>query len=219
MQREELAAHGCLLIHDLATGERQMERMCHFLEGEGYPVNVVNLFGYASSGEFDRTPMWQQWLTQAQTAYVDLRRVCQRVTVVGAGEGGVIATVLAEQYSVDGLVVIGSVARPAAALEAIRRRLPFVREPGAREGVRSLDVGRLVRLSENNLFSILADVLVIQAMGDARYSPRGGEVLLGGVRSKRRERVELQGATVRQMCASHAEQIEEALSRFLRGIA
>ena len=218
MAKKSMAAHGCLLLHDLTAAEAQMADLCSCLEDAGYPASVPNLFGFTPRDAYDRTPMWQRWLTQAQEAYVELRGVSEKVTVIGAGNGGVIATVIAEQYSVDGLIVLGCVSRPTAAAASLRRWLPFVSLEGAPREVHTLDIGRLVRLANNNLFSIVGDVLVVQAMNDALYSPRGGEQLLAGVRSGRRESLALEGATVADMCRTHAPQIREAVLGFLRGM-
>ena len=217
MENRERAEQSCLLLHDLTATERQMEDLCRALEGRGYPVGVPNLHGYAPKGEYDRTPMWQRWLEIAQEAYVQLRRISEGVTVIGAGYGGSIATVLAEQYSADGLVVLGSVARPVALAGRLRRWIPFLPLEGADKGISALDAGRLIRLADNNLFSILAPVLVIQAMGDPAFSPRGGEALLAGVRSKRKQALEVEGATVRDMCADYAVEIRGAVLDFLSG--
>ena len=119
MAKTPMAAQGCLLLHDLTASEGQMLSLCHALEEEGYPVSMPNLFGFVPRDAYDRTPHWQRWLNQAQEAYVELRGVCERVTVVGAGYGGVIATVIAEEYSVDGLVLLGCVLRPAGAAAAL----------------------------------------------------------------------------------------------------
>ena len=220
MKKTEMAAHGCLLLHDLTATEQQLGGLCEALEGEGYPVSLPNLFGFSPRDQYDRTPMWQRWLTQAQEAYVELRRVCARVTVIGAGYGGVIATVIAEQYTLDGLILLGCVAKPVRAGDAVKRFLPFVPLDGAdpAKNVRCLDVGRLARLANNNLFSIVNDVLVIQAMADERFDPAGGEALLGAVRSKRRETLELKDARVGDMCRTHALPIREAVLKFLQGV-
>ena len=109
MATKNRAAHSCLLLHDLTATEGQLIDLCHALEEEGIPASIPNLFGFAPRDAYDRTPQWQRWLTQAQEAYVELRGISERVTVIGVGNGGVLAAILAEQYPVDGLVVLGAV--------------------------------------------------------------------------------------------------------------
>ena len=217
MAKTPMAAQGCLLLHDLTASEGQMLSLCHALEEEGYPVSMPNLFGFVPRDAYDRTPHWQRWLNQAQEAYVELRGVCERVTVVGAGYGGVIATVIAEEYSVDGLVLLGCVLRPAGAAAALKRWLPLVRLDGADREVRAADVGKLARLAENNLFSIVGDVLVLDAPDDPAFRPDGGQRLLEGARAKRKECRELGGTTIAELPAAREAEIKKALLQFLRG--
>ena len=213
----EKAALGCLLIHDITASQSQVKGICHVLEARGYPVGVANLLGFVPRDQYDRTPRWQRWLTQAQEAYVELLGVCEKVVVVGVGNGGAIATVLAEQYFTEGLVVIGSVLRMRRKVDAFRRFLPFVSVPGTEDrNITARDMTKLIRLSENNLFSIVCDVLVLQTSSDELYDPAGGKVLLKGVRSPNARAVELIGAKIESVCETHEEHILDEITEFLQ---
>ena len=211
------AALGCLLIHDITAPQSQVKNICHVLEARGYPVGVANLQGFVPRDQYDRTPRWQRWLTQAQEAYVELLGVCEKVVVAGVGNGGAIATVLAEQYFTEGLIVIGSVLRMRRKSDAFKRILPFVPVPGAVDrNIAASDMSKLIRLSENNLFSIVCDVLVMQTSSDELYDPAGGKILLKGVRSKNGCAVELIGAKIESVCETHEEIILDEITKFLQ---
>lgn len=214
---KERAAQGCLLLHDLTAGPGQLNELAQAVEEAGIPASVPDLYGFTPRDAYDRTPQWQRWLTEAQEAYVELRGVSDRVTIAGVGAGGVIATVLAEQYAAEGLVVLGSVDRPRSAAAALKRYLPLTPLEGSGGRARTLDVGRLVRLANNNLFSVIADVLVVEAGADPLYAPGGGEKLLNGVRAGRKETVTLEGAAISTMCETHAKELRRALLCFLKG--
>lgn len=86
--------------------------------------------------------------------------------LIGAGEGCLRALFLAERYPVDGLALIGCPLRPRAA-------------------------SRLRRRVERELFSVVCDVLVIQPLADRAMLPRGADVVLRSVSSRRRRRLDL----------------------------
>ncbi len=136
---------------------------------------------------------------------------------MGIGNGGAIATVLAEQYLVAGLVVVGSVLRMRRKSDAFRRILPFVPVPGAEDTrIAARDMFRLIRRSESNLFSVVCDVLVLQLSSDERYDPAGGKILLNGVRSQNGRAVELIGAQLESVCETHGEHILDEIADFLQ---
>jgi len=213
----EKAALGCLLIHDITASQTQVKGICHVLEARGYPVGVANLLGFVPRDQYDRTPRWQRWLTQAQEAYVELLGVCEKVVVVGVGNGGAIATVIAEQYFTEGLIVVGSVLRMRKKADAFKRILPFMPVPGTEDrNIAASDMTKLIRLSANNLFSIVCDVLVLQTSSDELYDPVGGKILLKGVRSKDARAVELIGAKIKSVCETHEEHILDEIAKFLQ---
>ncbi len=101
----------------------------------------------------------------------DVESFCAReaergLALIGAAEGSLRALLLAERYPVEALVLVGCPLRP-------RGR------------------SHLRRRAEHNLFCVVADLLVIQPLCDAQMLPRGADVLLRGVNSRRRKRLDL----------------------------
>lgn len=102
---------------------------------------------------------------------VDAELFCAReagrgLFLLGAGEGCTRALFLAERYPVQGLILIGRPARPRPASPLWRR-------------------------VERDLFSVVCDVLVIQPLADWAMLPRGADVVLRSVSSRRRRRLDL----------------------------
>ena len=124
----------------------------------------------------------------------DVETFCAResargLTLIGAGEGALRALLLAERYPVEALVVVGCPLRP-------RGRSP------------------LRRRAERNLFCVVADLLVVQPLGEKRMSPRGAAVLLRGVSSRRRKRVDM-GADYADLWTNCKRPLFEAVFGFL----
>ena len=110
--------------------------------------------------------------------------------VLGAGEGCLRALFLAERYPVDGLALIGCPLRPRAA-SALRRRV------------------------ERELFSVVCDVLAVQPLADAAMLPRAADIVLRGVSSRRRLRLDL-GQDHVDLWTNCRQALEVAILRFLQ---
>lgn len=125
-------------------------------------------------------------------------RVCAReaergLALIGAGEGSLRALLLAERYNVAAVVLIGCPLRPR-------------------------DSSPLRRRAEHNLFCVVGDVLVIQPLADASMPPRGADVLLRGVSSRVRRRLDL-GEAFADLWTSCKQPLVCAVLDFLDGRA
>ena len=109
--------------------------------------------------------------------------------VLGAGEGCLRALFLAERYPVDGLALIGCPLRPRAATP-LRRRV------------------------ERELFSVVCDILVVQPLEDRAMLPRGADVVMRSVSSRRRQRLDM-GRDHGDLWTDCKQALEEAILRFL----
>ena len=121
---------------------------------------------------------------------VSARVAARGLALIGAAEGSLRALLLAERYPVEALVLVGCPLRP-------RGRSP------------------LRRRAEHNLFCVVADLLVIQPLCDAQMLPRGADVLLRGVNSRRRKRLDL-GRDFADMWINCKQPLIEAILDFLQ---
>ena len=118
------------------------------------------------------------------------REAGQGLSLIGAGEGCLRALLLAERYPVDQLLLIGCPLRPRGA-SPLRRR------------------------AEHNLFCVVCDLLVVQPLADATMLPRGADVLLRGVNSRLRRRVDL-GRDFDDLWTNCKQPLADAVLSFLR---
>ncbi len=98
---------GFVLLHDSAADEGQLRPFAGRAKAADCAVELVKVNGYRPRDRFDRTPQWQRRLEQAQAGYLSVSERAGRVVVVGAGESCPTALILAEQYPVDALVLVG----------------------------------------------------------------------------------------------------------------
>ena len=73
----------------------------------------------------------------------------------------------------------------------------------------------LRRRAEHNLFCVVCDLLVVQPLADATMLPRGADVLLRGVNSRLRRRVDL-GRDFADLWTNCKQPLADAVLSFLR---
>lgn len=132
---------GFVLLHDTAADEGQLRPFAGRAKAADCAVELVKINGYRPRDRFDRTPQWQRHLEQAQAGYLSVSERAGRVVVVGTGDSCPTALILAEQYPVDALVLVGGGPRTR----------PF--------SDRSLS--RLCSIARANLFSVVCPVLAL----------------------------------------------------------
>jgi len=75
---------------------------------EGFSPEVVDISEtFADHNPRERIPMWQKALDKAQFGYLKLSERVKRIVILGTGRSAAAATVMTEQYPVDGLIIVG----------------------------------------------------------------------------------------------------------------
>lgn len=161
---------GLLLLPDSRTGTDQFRYFAQQAKQVGFAVRNVDVTGYVPKDRFDRTPEWQRRLDQVQGAYVALNEYARHTVIVGVGDACPLATVLAEQYPVDALVLVGE-------------------GPALRfgQGVGRSAERRLCSIAKNNLFSVVCPVLVLSPKDVGPYRPNAAKLFDTCSRSDRVE--------------------------------
>ncbi len=110
----------CLLIHGLTGTPFEVRWLGQDLNAQGYTVYGPRLAGHGTSAEQLARVHWQEWYSDVLAAYEMLRAEGKPVVVIGISMGGVLATLLAAQRPVAGLVAL------ATPVEFEDRRRPLV---------------------------------------------------------------------------------------------
>ncbi|NEX11327.1 MAG: alpha/beta hydrolase [Prosthecochloris sp.] len=104
----QTASVGVLIIHGFTATLESVMGLVDPLREMGVRVSVPVLRGHgADSPEMLRGVTWQDWMKDAETAFLELSQSVDRVFVVGHSMGGLIALNLAAKYRerIDGVVV------------------------------------------------------------------------------------------------------------------
>ncbi len=206
--------HGCLLLHGFTGTAGHVRWLGQKLNDSGYTVSAPLLPGHGETLTAMRESNWRQWLAAARTSYVDLRKQCEQVSVMGLSMGGALALILAEEYPVDSLVCMSAALRirmrfgrlaPLMALVSPYRNWDGAEpRPKRRDFLYEYDCGyeglpvakvrdllRVMHRAERNLFAVVAPALIIQPVHDQTVNPRSADIIFQGISSKQKQLVRL----------------------------
>jgi len=105
---------GVLVIHGFTATRESVELLEEPLKRLGVPVSMPMLAGHgASSPDALRGMKWQEWLRDAEHAFLALSAEAERIVVVGHSMGAMLALNLAVRHPdrVDSLVLVAAAVR------------------------------------------------------------------------------------------------------------
>ncbi len=97
MQTHPSAKQAVLVLHGFTAEPRTVDFLIPFLKSAGFETALPVLRGHASRPEDMVGVRWQDWLADASTAFEDLARNHEQVSVVGHSMGAVVAAHFAAQ--------------------------------------------------------------------------------------------------------------------------
>lgn len=124
-----------LLIHGFTGFNRDLLALGEALNSAGHTVMLPRLPGHGTGNLDFRKTGWRDWLRHTVDAYLDLRVQAgvQNIVVGGLSMGGLLATLLASQFPVSGLMLYAPafrVSNPLVRLSpALRWLVPPLRVP------------------------------------------------------------------------------------------
>jgi carboxylesterase len=103
-----MSRKGCLLIHGFTGSRHDLEPLQKSLIEQGYQVSVPILKGHEATTRELKNASRMDWVAGAQAALDRLRTHCESVIVIGFSMGGLVATNLCQNNSLDGIVFINT---------------------------------------------------------------------------------------------------------------
>lgn len=189
---------GILLIHHTDVDAAQVKKFVSAAKTAGFAAECVTLrIERHDQAQKERIAVWQQLLEQAQAGYLRLGEHARGITVLGTGDTSALATIIAEQYPVEALMVVGG---------------GPVMKPFA--GKRTFS--RIASLARNNLFSIVCPVLVITPDDCGAYRAASARLYEDSTRSKAVTLETFSGASVSQMWTEHEQELEKIIFQFMK---
>lgn len=195
--------HGVLLLHGFTGSAAHMRLIGEMLHTQGFTVMGVNLPGHATSMDDMAQCTWDDWLSAAKEAFLQLKQRCEMVSVAGLSMGGCLALILAEQMEVAAVAPISAPMGTKAPLWAAALASPFMKTvwwrarkdtaeplqaeydcgyPGFRTSC-ARHLSKLIHMARRDLHAVTCPVLVVQSHADETITADSADVILQGVSS------------------------------------
>lgn len=99
---------GILLLHGFTGSPKSMKPWGERMAAEGHSVRVPRLPGHGTRWQDMNLTRWEDWYAEADRAFGELQKSCERVFVFGLSMGGSLTLRLAEQHgdAIRGIVLV-----------------------------------------------------------------------------------------------------------------
>lgn len=99
---------GILLIHGFTGSPKSMKPWGERMAAEGHTVRVPRLPGHGTRWQDMNLTRWEDWYAEADRAFGELQRACDKVFVFGLSMGGSLTLRLAERHgdAIRGIVLV-----------------------------------------------------------------------------------------------------------------
>ncbi len=157
---------GILILH---SGDVDAEKLRIFAKNakqNGYAAEITDIEKHPvyAGKPTKHVPEWEENMDKAQQGYLMLCDRCDRVVVLGTGHAAPTATLIAEQYPVEALVIVGQ-------------------GPAAKPFTPKRTVAKLAKVAKNNLFSVVCPVYCISPEEDNVFKANAAELFHTNSRS------------------------------------
>lgn len=191
---------GILVIHHSDVDRDAVRAFVRSAKNAGYAAELVELDSTKKrTGKPERIVLWQRMLEQAQSGYLNLGEHSVNIAVLGIGDAAPVATIIAEQYPVDALMIVGG-------------------GPALKPFAASRDFSRLAALARNNLFSVVCPVLAVVPSDCGAAKPQSAKLYKDETRSDRVEIEDRPGVSVSQMWTDSEQSPEKRIFEFVNSL-
>ena len=200
---------GIIFVHGFTGSPASMRPWAHFFHERGYTVRVPRLPGHATQWEDLNQVAWQKWPERVAKDLAELRKSCSKVFIFGLSMGGCTTLNVVEYFDVDGIVLVnpmihipGLQGKLVPFLTRLRKGAPSVgddiKKPDTTEwgydvlplkGVRQLN--KMLRITRSELGRVETPLLLFHSTEDHVLPVSNTEIIMSGVASQDKTRVEL----------------------------
>ncbi len=97
---------GLLMLHGFTASPYEFYDFSKNFETDGFSLSIPLLRGHGKEVADLKNCNWYQWFEDAKKALFELRKICERVFVIGQSMGGTLALHLAAHYQVEGIILL-----------------------------------------------------------------------------------------------------------------
>ena len=98
---------GIYLIHGFTSSTYEVKKLAEYLSTYGYHVRANNLPGHGTSIDDCNLTKYNEWITFVEQDIASMYTKCDKVIVMGASMGALLALNLATVFPLDGIVLGG----------------------------------------------------------------------------------------------------------------
>ena len=202
---------GVLLVHGFTGSPASMRPWGEFLHSKGYTVRVPLLPGHGTHPENLNKVKWQEWPRKIENELRELQRSCSKIFVFGLSMGGglTLYTTQNHQEKISGIVLVNpmihiplvtpTVAKifskfkkmRAAVGNDIKRKNVTEYAYDANPIVGIYELTKMLKVTRANLAKVSIPTLLFHSTEDHVLPVSNTEIILEGISSKDKERVEL----------------------------
>ena len=99
---------GCLLVHGFTGTPKEMRWLGEHLSQSNYTVLGIRLNGHATQPSDMMRTHWEDWLLSVEDGLHLLRCSCKKIFVIGLSMGGILSTIAASRFPVDGVALLST---------------------------------------------------------------------------------------------------------------
>ena len=104
---------GVLLLHGFTGSPKSMKPWGERMAAEGHTVRVPRLPGHGTRWQDMNLTRWEDWYAEADRAFIELQKSCERVFVFGLSMGGSLTCWLATRHpELAGIICINPAVQP-----------------------------------------------------------------------------------------------------------
>jgi carboxylesterase len=202
---------GVLLVHGFTGSPASMRPWGEFLNSKGYTVRVPLLPGHGTQPEDLNKVKWQEWPGKVESELRELQKTCSKIFVFGLSMGGglTLYTTQHHQEKITGIVLVNpmihiplvtpTVAKiystfkkmRSAVGNDIKRKNVTEYAYDANPLVGIYELTKMLKVTRENLGKVSIPTLLFHSTEDHVLPVSNTEIILKGISSKEKERVEL----------------------------
>jgi carboxylesterase len=201
---------GILLIHGFTGSPSSMRPWAEFMHQQGYTVRVPRLPGHGTKPEDLNNVKWQEWPRKVESELRELQKSCSTIFVFGLSMGGGLTLYTTQnQEKIKGIVLVNPmihIPRVTPTLAKFMSKIQKMRSAVGNDIKRKnvteyaydalpmigiYELTMMLKTTRENLGKVTLPTLLFHSTEDHVLPVSNTEIILTGIRSKDKERVEL----------------------------
>ena len=202
---------GVLLVHGFTGSPSSMRPWAEFMHQQGYTVRVPRLPGHGTKPEDLNNVKWQEWPRKIESELRELQKSCSKIFVFGLSMGGGLTLYTTQNHleKISGIVLVNPMIHiphvtptMAKILSKFQKMRSAVGNDIKRKNVTEYaydanpivgiyELTKMLKVTRANLAKVSISTLLFHSTEDHVLPVSNTEIILEGISSKDKERVEL----------------------------